>query len=1005
MSLDFASRRAELYRANRSAAEGPAHAMATKLDSSLKKNTSFIKKIKALTADTAPAVLADISLLTLEKYLSEITASLAEGLLKLSKNDDINAGVVVICALYQRFTGLFVAPLLSHLVNGAAEKHEPDASLKQKTALKLLFEMQVLGMAASFDACAPELLGEPAARLHAKLASSSMTVTLLKDAMSHKLELGYALPVATSFLRRFSALLSGDSEIVPGPLQQTLRQLFTAYTTRILGLRQALHVKLAKLELSNKKASIRTGKILAEHEDLVTETAARKSLFDTHAALLCEFLSMELPSLEEAPKPGPETETSPEQVKRTWWHGSKERDFYLEVPGYGHVLDHFDRNKLPEAEYGQLSEGQKVNLFLAQLEALLDAKDLELMTATMHAYIPYNKATKNRIVRFFTEIKKIDNVNLYARFLCINAQYFPEVISELIEALDRGFRSQIRFDTINFRNLAFFIELVKFKLIPSHVVFHKIRRMTLNIPGTSNVDILLVFYERCGKFLLFEPEYLQTTKEMLELLQVQAKSDKLTVNEKFALSNMFLIVDSFTATAQKQAPAAEMTVVQDFIHQCVKKLVTPTSYQTALDLLKGINFSKNMEAQETLIEIYTRPEELGGDRLELLCGLLLRIGKTHRRVPLMVVETLFEKITRGLELNDYRHNVSRVAHVRFMAALFNAKVLNFKSILDLLYKIICFGYPNNLPTPGSRLEIDPPENYFRIQLVCALLKSINFQGVKSIGLLNLGVKTAEGLLVFLQYYSFCKAMPLPKDIEFSLLGVLACFNAVSKTKMQKAADLTAAMQLLQQYTINNKQEAAKKPMPRNAAEPNDDDVESVESDFSALELFDSGEEDMSSDDDAAVNEASSDEEPVQSDDGESASGEDGEETSLGSEMGSEYEDADGDEEQQAFRFHSAADQQEAQRMDDEIKTLLSVSMHQNRVSGSLRMPAPSSLVPAPAGEDAQPKAFKFLTKSNKLRDLALPSNNKFTERIALEQAAQKANRRKIMSLVDNMYES
>lgn len=1007
MSVDIVVRRIELYQANQQAMEGQMpFNLSKKLDSSLKKNTSFIKKIKGINSDTVSVILTEISALTLEKYLSEVTASLAEGLLKLSKNDDINAALTVVCALYQRFTIQFLAPLLSHLVNGVVEKSDLSPSLKQKTGLKILFELQLLGIGSLFSECLPEILSETASRFYTKLGSSVICIVLLKDLMSYKTDLGYALPAIATFLRRFSIYIQGENELLHEQIQQTMGQLFKVYTTRILETRQALYVKLGKLEVNNKKASIRTGKIMAEHQELVDETTELKELFDTNAALICDFLNMELPSLKEAEKPEPEKEQAPEENKRTWWQDSKERVFYQEVPSYKDIVEQFDTNKLPRKEYEALSEGQKVNLFLAQLEELIDAKDLDLMTAIMHTYITYNKATRHRVIRFFTEVKKVDNINLYARFLRINADFFPEVISELIETLDRGFRSQIHFDTINFRNLAFFIELVKFRLIPSHVVFHKIRRMTLTIAGTNNVDILLVFYERCGKFLLFEPEYLETTREMLDLLQVQAKSDRLSINEKLSLSNMFLIVDSFTASAPKKAPKHEMSVLQDYIHQCIKKVVSPTKYHVALELLSVIDFSLNTEAQNALIDLYVKPEDLGGDRFKPLSELLLNIGKTHRHVVIIIVEILTEKIIRGLELNNYRQNISRMAQVKMLGAFFNAKILSFKSIVDLLYKIVCFGYPNNLPTPNAHLEMDPRDNYFRIQLVCVLLKSISLLRVKTSGLLNLGVKTVEGFLVFLQYYTFCKTMPLPKDIEFSLAGVLASFNQASKVKMQKSPDLVSAMQSLQQYTIQSKQEEAKLQNQQDLAVTKDLDIDSCDSDLSGNELSDSEDEDLDSDSDLPAIGNSSDEESAQSEEEGEQSLDASEDLSLGSELDSDYEDEDEVEEaQQAFQLHVTPDRKETQRMDDEINYLLSASMHQARVSAPLKMPAPSSLAAtSPAEKEPAPK-FRFLTKSNNLRDLSLPSDNRFTERIALEQAAQKANRQKIMSLVDNMYES
>ncbi|KAM9901853.1 hypothetical protein OXX79_004289 [Metschnikowia pulcherrima] len=1001
----FTFQRSALLMANRLAAEGSSpFKLSTKLDSSLKKNISFIKKIKGINAESAANIIKEISSLSLEKYLSEIIASLAEGLLKLSRTDDINAGILVVSALFQRFGDQVAAPLLSYLVNAIVERDTLEPALKQKTALKIVFEMHILGIGASFAECAPELLCESANRFYAKMKSSVITVTLIKDLMSFNLEQGYALATITTFLRRFASTIQAQDDIIPGELQKALLQLLVAYTKRVLELRQEQFSNHTKLDSRNKKASIRTGKIMREHQDLVDNMRERIVYFETHAKVLCDLLSMEYPALEIAER----NESQPGAVEdnaRKWWQDAKEQGFYQDVPNYKDVVESFDREKLPEAEYGSLSEGQKVNLFTTQLENLLDAKDLELTTMVMHMYIPYNKATKNRIIKFFTEIKKTDNVNLYARFLKMNAEFFPEVISELIESLDRGFRSQIRFDTLNFRNLAFFIELVKFKLIPSHIVFHKIRRMTLNIAGTSNVDILSVFYERCGKFLLFEPEYSETTKEMLQLLHNQAKSDKLTITEKLSLSNMFLIVDSFTADAPKQISRPVMTALQDFVHQIVKKLVTPNSYQAALDLFSDVGFAKNTEVQDAVIDLYVKPENLSGDRFKPLAELLLWLGKSNRRVPITIADVLTEKVIRGLELNDYRQNIARIAQVKMFAAMANAKVISFKSIIDLLYKLVCLGYPNNLPVP-SGLEIDPRDNCFRVQLVCALIGALNLHAVKKAGLLTSGVKTAEGFLVFLQYYTFCKMRPLPKDVEFSLSAVFKNFNETSKVKIIEVKNFSDAMQALQTYTTKQRQAEGTKQSQQESSTKGKD-VELVGSSLETISLSES--EDSDSDNASDTETVSS---GVSVSKGLDSENEyvNGDEESEAEDAISDYEEEEEEEEaQQALQLRKVSERKDAQNLDDEIKKLLNAPMHHTKSSVPLRMPAPSAIV-APQATPTPTRAseknhFKFLSKSNIIRDLALPSNNKFTERIASEQAAQEANRRKIISLVDSMYEN
>lgn len=64
----------------------------TKLDSSLKKNTAFVKKLKQFTATQLDSLLKDMATLNLTKYISEVSSALSEAKLKLT---DVSAAIVL----------------------------------------------------------------------------------------------------------------------------------------------------------------------------------------------------------------------------------------------------------------------------------------------------------------------------------------------------------------------------------------------------------------------------------------------------------------------------------------------------------------------------------------------------------------------------------------------------------------------------------------------------------------------------------------------------------------------------------------------------------------------------------------------------------------------------------------------------------------------------------------------------------------------------------------------
>ena len=67
-----------------------------KLDSSLKRHTTFLKRIKlGLGADNAPTNIKDIQQLSLTKHVEEIVANIPEGVVKCKSEKDAWAAVEV----------------------------------------------------------------------------------------------------------------------------------------------------------------------------------------------------------------------------------------------------------------------------------------------------------------------------------------------------------------------------------------------------------------------------------------------------------------------------------------------------------------------------------------------------------------------------------------------------------------------------------------------------------------------------------------------------------------------------------------------------------------------------------------------------------------------------------------------------------------------------------------------------------------------------------------------
>lgn len=206
-------------------------------DSSLKKNTAFIKRLRtSITGPNVNIFTQEVAGLSLHKYLSEIISACYEGLCKLKTPADIAAGVEVISALHQRFgptdfTGYLgwfvgrglVSPDKSHLKSltpEVREREEKDRLIRQRTLLRIATELWLTGVLRSLnDAVRPESesrvkesikFNDSASKsksvISAKPSSAEddpFPLEVLKDLLGHDRE-HVNLPIVVLFIKTFA---------------------------------------------------------------------------------------------------------------------------------------------------------------------------------------------------------------------------------------------------------------------------------------------------------------------------------------------------------------------------------------------------------------------------------------------------------------------------------------------------------------------------------------------------------------------------------------------------------------------------------------------------------------------------------------------------------------------------------------------------------------------------------------------------------------------------------
>lgn len=133
------------------------------LDSTLKKNTAVIKRLRT-SLDSYQVLLKEIQTVALEKYLPEVIAAVYEGLLKTKTASEIAGAVEVVSALHQRFQKDFTPQFTFTLARGLAtprpdalkglspeqkEREEKERFARQRVLLRVGVELYLVGVVRS----------------------------------------------------------------------------------------------------------------------------------------------------------------------------------------------------------------------------------------------------------------------------------------------------------------------------------------------------------------------------------------------------------------------------------------------------------------------------------------------------------------------------------------------------------------------------------------------------------------------------------------------------------------------------------------------------------------------------------------------------------------------------------------------------------------------------------------------------------------------------------------
>ncbi|KAI9146462.1 armadillo-type protein [Paraphysoderma sedebokerense] len=834
------------------------------LDSSLKKNLSFVKKLRNITADSLPQIIKDFKSLKIEKYLHECGAAIFENFSPTRKftSADIEAIVEVVSLFHQRFPDDFTAgfveqltkllspPVLQSSTQEQQEKEEKDRIGRQKGLLRLFSELYLVGLLNSAGTSNLQSR-KPAASSPAARADTLFTNVLSRLFTSDGQHLNIGLVIV--FVRYYGADICSfvpDKNVVeekiseggatetafhaelaygiPPEVRKELRSVINQYFDTIIQRLKAEFKAMKKLEHKNNEWYFQKG--YEAPEDVKQAYEKSKKSFEkiqSQAQIIADSIQKTLPVLEEEKEavqsaPMISSLSHPQlsegkDFEMGIWIDEDEKSFYEslidlknlvpgmllenqvpaknEIPSDGQdktaetiktedaddededddVDEHDgdgDNSQVLQSEQ-TTEEGQATfqvnNVALDGLLAKLpnlSNRDLIDQIAVEFCYLN-SKAARNRLIRTLLDIPKHrhDIIPYYCRLIATLGKYYTDISQTIVTHLEKEFRrfvrqkkeGRYREDIMEpkIRNVRYLSELVKFRIASSASVFYCLKRLTDEFTPT-HIETLCHLLECCGRFLYHSPESTARLVGILEIIQKKAKATVLDSRLKLMLENAYFQCVPSERNVKKEKVRSEVELYTQWLlfHKLTRRNV-----DAILKSLLKLPWDQD-DVMTFTLRMFRKIWKVKYSNIHSFALLASGLSKYIPSLGVALVDAILEEIIVGLEKNIFKHNQRRIATLKYLGEIYNYRLAGSALIFEVLYLILTFGHPNGIPMPDTEIQLDSPNDFFRIRLCCTLLDTCGICFDRGSSKRKLDV-----FLTFFQMYIFTKDK-LPMDVEY-----------------------------------------------------------------------------------------------------------------------------------------------------------------------------------------------------------------------------------------------
>ncbi|PSN50477.1 hypothetical protein C0J52_10707 [Blattella germanica] len=690
----------------------PDESFFAKLDSSLKKNTSFVKKLKNFTSSQLEGVLKDIYTLNLNKYLSEVANAIVQAKLKIF---DISPAVELCNALHHLYAD-FSLLLLQSFQRCLSFKEEDEMVICRKLNVDLKFyvELMNVGILSHQDAFPLITVVLTMAVNHDKVEYNN--INLLTSFYRHCKE-GYAVPRKMRILAEKHQIKLPNYCLLQSEEDHKIKTVLNEYYTSLVERVIKIHYELQSYEKQNKKILQLRGDLGKERKDKSEVLKILKERLWLGASGLAEVLDEVLPDLIEADVDNDElisTSTAglDEQASDILpWEDKEEQQFYENITDLKLFVP-CNLPKSPSVDILNVSSDVSESKTEESEEESLEAKKAEVEIMSN-----YSSNTK--------------------------------ISTEICQLLKNEFKFHIRKkDQINIETklkiVRFIGELVKFNVYSKIEALYCLKLLLRDFSHHHHIEMFCVLLESCGRYLYRNADSHLQIKVYLE--QMMRKKCVTALDSRYVtmIENAFYYVTPPEVTAVKKEQLPPML---EFIEKLLYQDLSKSNIEDILQLLHKVDW-ENTEVSEFTIECLTMAYHVKYNNIAYLASIVSGLNDEIDAIGIHVVDGVMEDIRLGMEVNTPKYNQRRLAMMKYMGELYKYRVAESNEVFQILYSLISFGVSLSYAQPS---DLDPPNHLFRIRLSCVLLETC---GKYFIGGTN--CKKLDYFLIYFQRYFWFK---------------------------------------------------------------------------------------------------------------------------------------------------------------------------------------------------------------------------------------------------------